>query len=116
MEGKQKLNNYPKEVKDIIIKRFNSIDDFYDYVILLTHNQYVAYKETEIFDNSKFEQLKNFLNYVGIDLLFANELVEDISADYEENIFLNNIQPSFGDDWEMRKEGIEKVIEEYLNS
>ena len=116
MEGKERLYNSSQEVKETINRYFNSIDDFYNYAMQLSHDQYVSYKMNGVFDNTKLEGLKSFLDFAGIDLLLANELVEEVSADYEENIFINNIQPSFGDDWKMKKKGIDKLIRDSLNS
>lgn len=116
MEGKERLYNSSQEVKDIINRYFYSIDDFYNYAMQLSHDQYMLYKINGVFDNTTLEGLKSFLGFAGIGLLLANELVEEVSADYDENIFINNIQPSFGDDWKIKKEGIDKLIKDSLNS
>lgn len=116
MEGKERLYNSSQEVKETINRYFNSIDDFYNYAMQLSHDQYVSYKMNGVFDNTKLEELKSFLEFAGIDLWLANELVEEVSADYEENLFINNIQPSFGDDWKEKFEEIEKTIDSLLQN
>lgn len=96
MDGKTMLMNCSQEIKDIIIERFGSLEDFYGFVYQLNVEQYVNYKKTHKFDNTQIDHLKDYLENAGVDFMAAGDLVEEIGADFSEQLVLNQVQSMNG--------------------
>ena len=113
MNGKQRLERCPQEVKDIIVKNFNSLDDFYGYVYQLSINQFTNFKATKQFDSAQFDHLKAFLENEGIDFMQADDIVDEISSDYSETIAINYVQQLLGPNWKEKIEDFEKKLNDF---
>lgn len=113
MTGKTKLMNCPKEVKDIIIKRFGSLEYFYGFVYQLNVKQYSDFKKTHEFDNTQIDRLKVYLEKVGVDFMTADDLVEEIGCDFSESVSENFVKTYLGDNWKEKLEEFDKLISQY---
>ena len=102
MEGKIMLERCPQNVKDIIVEKFNSLDNFYDYVLLLSHKQHV---EKQCY-SKEINNLKDELVRIGIDSMIADDLVDEIGTDYSEIVATKLL----GENWLEKLNQFEKII------
>ena len=102
MEGKIMLERCPQNVKDIIVEKFNSLDNFYDYVLLLSHKQQV---EKQCY-SKEINNLKDELVRIGIDSMIADDLVDEIGTDYSEIVATKLL----GENWLEKLNQFEKII------
>lgn len=110
MQGKDTLNECPQNVKDILVQKFGSLDEFYAYVYQIGENQRIGFKRTNQIDQSEEYNLKDFLEKVGIDSLFADDLVSDIISDYDQLLVENYAQTMLGPDWKKKFDAFEAMI------
>lgn len=106
MEGKIILERCPQNVKDIIVEKFNSLDNFYDYVLLLSHKQHV---EKQCY-SKEINNLKDELVRIGIDSMIADDLVDEIGTDYREIVATNYVKKLLGENWLEKLNQFEKII------
>lgn len=107
------LMNCPQEVKDIIIEKFGSVDNFYGYVYQLNVKQYADYKKTHEFDNTMLNRLQVYLENAGVDFMIAGDLIEEIGADFSESVAENYAKEYFGDNWKEKLEEFDKIISQH---
>lgn len=110
MQGKDILNKCPQNVKDIIVKYFGSLDEFYAYVYQIGVNQHLGFKRTKQIDPSEENNLKEFLEKVGIDSFLADDLVREIICDHDELLAENYVQTLLGPDWKKKIDVFEAMI------
>ena len=113
MDGKTMLMNCPQNIKDIIIERFGSLEDFYGYVYQLNVKQYANYKKTHVFDNTQIDHLKACLENVGVDFMIADNLVEEIGCDFSELVAEKYIKTYLGDNWKEKIDKFDELINQY---
>lgn len=113
MERKTLLMNCPQEVKDIIIKRFGSLDYFYGFVYQLNVKQYSDFKKTRKFDNTQIDRLKVYLEKAGVDSMITDNLVEEIGSDFSESAAENYAKTYLGDNWKEKLEEFDKLFSRY---
>lgn len=114
MEGKEMLNNCPQNVKEIIIGHFQSLDIFYAYTYSIGTRQYRNYCETKKFDTSESNRLTDYLCKIGIDELLADDLVNTIIGDYDEQRIETNLRMSLGENWKEKIAAVEQMINSCL--
>lgn len=110
MEGKIMLGKCPQNVKDIIAKKFDSLESFYDLVLLLTQRQHVYFLQKKQYYCKEIDDLKKYLAHIGIDSMLADELVDEISNDYCETLCVNYAKKLLGEDWQEKINNFEKII------
>lgn len=110
MEGKGMLYQCPKEVKDIIEKNFESLDSFYAYVYQIGVRQHESFQRTGNIDSGEEYRLKNYLEKIGIDPFFADDLVSEIIGDYDEVLANNYAMTLLGPNWREKIETFEAMI------
>jgi hypothetical protein len=113
MDGKTMLMNCPQNIKDIIIEKFGSLEDFYGFVYQLNIKQYADFKKTHKFDNAQIDRLKVYLEKVGVDFMIADDLVEEIGCDFSELVAENYLKIYLGDNWKEKIEKFDKLISQY---
>lgn len=113
MQGKEMLNKCPQSVKDIIIKYFGSLDEFYAYVYQIGVNQHIGFKRTNQIDPSEENNLKEFLEKVGIDPFFADDLVREIICDHDQLLADNYAQTLLGPNWKKKIDAFEAMMNNF---
>ncbi len=110
MQGKDLLNNCPKEIKDIVEKNFGSLNSFYAYVYQIGMNQHEDFKRTGIIDSGEEDRLKQYLEKIGIDFSSAEDLVQEIISDYNEILVSNYVESLLGSNWREKIAAVEKIV------
>lgn len=99
MQGREMLDRCPKDVKDVIIKHFNSLDGFYAYVYHIGVRQHEGFKRTHQIDPTEEYNLTDFLEQAGIDSLLAEDLVTEIINDFNQLLAEDYVKIKLGPDW-----------------
>lgn len=115
-DGEQKLRDLPNDVKQQIIKKYSSLEEFYFRVFYNRHQHYIAFKgknddlvnqlDEEIYEIQ--DELEEFGAYDG------HEITTAISTDFSENVakaFTTKVLGEVG----ASEDDIRKFIEAYLN-
>lgn len=99
-EGKKMLEALPTDVKGQICSVFGSIDEFYGYTY------YLGKMERQLFQKEgseriakAIEDVKQKLEDAGLDFMLADDLVNDITFDYSENLQEAQMTAVWGPDW-----------------
>ncbi len=110
MQGKEMLNECSQETKDIIVKYFGSLDEFYEYVYQIGVKQHESFKQTKQIDSTEEYKVKEFLEKVGIDQLAADDLVREIIGDFDQQLSENYVLKWLGPNWKKKIEIFEAMI------
>lgn len=110
MQGKDTLNECPQNMKDILVQNFGSLDEFYAYVYQIGEKQHIGFKRTNQIDQSEENNLKDFLEKVGIESTLADDLVREIIGDHDQLLVENYAQTMLGPDWKKKIDAFEAMI------
>ena len=110
MQGKEMLDKCPQSVRDIIIEKFGSLDQFYAYVYQIGVNQHEGYKQTKDIDTTEESNIKKFLEKQGVDYLLAGDLVSEIICDFDQVLAENYARTLLGANWKERIAAFDAMI------
>lgn len=112
-EGMQNLLKVPDNIKDQLINRYGSLEEYYFEIWYNRHEHYTAYK----MKNSKVVQEKDneyydFENEIeNLGMVDGSDIIQPISDDHSEMIVMKSVNDTLGKlGWDKNK------IKEYINS
>lgn len=110
MQGREMLDKCPQNVKDIIIEKFGSLDQFYAYVYQIGVNQHEGYKQTKNIDPTEENNIKDYLESLGIDFPLAGDLVREIICDFDQVLAENYARTLLGPNWKEKIAAFDAMI------
>lgn len=110
MQGFELLKKCPQNIKDIIVRNFRSLDNFYAFVYQIGVNQFEIYKRTHINDYTEENRIIDYLEKEGVDPLLADDIVKEIIGDYDEVLATDYAKAMLGPNWKELLENFDKMI------
>lgn len=87
-DGEKKLHSLPENVKQQIIKRYKSLEEFYFQVFYNRHQHYIAYKakNSALIDqlDEELHDIEDELEELGV--YDGHAITTEISSDFSENV------------------------------
>lgn len=89
-QGYNILQQIPEKLKEQLIEKYGSLDIFYNYLLAIENKLYNAYKNhnkvaISILEDKEY-RIKEELERMGFDFFVAEDLVNEITGDFAEDI------------------------------